>query len=448
MSNPVAPTQDVDTVSVDPLSLDGAARRSMMLRAVIASTIGTTIEWYDFFLYGIAAALVFPRVFFPQSDPFTGTLLAFSTYFVGFVARPLGAVVFGHFGDRIGRKGSLVATLLLMGIATIAIGLVPGYDRTGIWGGVLLVVARALQGIGVGGEWGGSILLAGEWADPKHRGFAMSWPAAGGPAGLLLANGALGLVSGMTTEDQFLSWGWRIPFLASVVLIFIGLYMRTGILETPVFARLQARGKVEEAPIIEVLQRNWREVILTALMRTGQIAPFYIFITYILTYGTRVLGFSRGLLLNLVMLGAAASLIATPILGYLSDIIGRRKLIMIGSLVMVFFPFAYFALIDTRVIWLVALAIVLSEPVADIQYAPQAAFIAETFPGSRRYSGTSLGYQLASLTAGGPAPIIALYLFETYKTSTAVAAYMSLSAVVSLAALWSMRDQAGSLDQR
>ena len=275
----------------------------------------------------------------------------------------------------------------------------------------------------------------------------MSWPAAGGSAGLLLANGALGLVSVMTTEDQFLSWGWRIPFLASVVLIFIGLYMRTGILETPVFARLQARGKVERAPIIEVLRRNWREVILTTLMRTGQIAPFYIFITYILTYGTQVLGFSRGLLLNLVMLGAAASLIATPILGYLSDIIGRRKLIMIGCLVMVFFPFAYFALIDTRVIWLVALAIVLSEPVDDIQCAPQAAFIAETFPGSRRYSGTSLGFQLASLTAGGPAPIIALYLFETYKTSTAVAAYMSLSAVVSLAALWSMRDQAGSLDQ-
>ena len=196
-----------------------------------------------------------------------------------------------------------------------------------------------------------------------------------------------------------------------------------------------------------MLRRNWREVILTTLMRTGQIAPLYIFITYILTYGTQVLGFSRGLLLNLVMLGAAASLIATPILGYLSDIIGRRKLIMIGCLVMVFFPFAYFALIDTRVIWLVALAIVLSEPVDDIQYAPQAAFIAETFPGSRRYSGTSLGVQLASLTAGGPAPIIALYLFETYKTSTAVAAYMSLSAVVSLAALWSMRDQAGSLDQ-
>ena len=210
-------TQDVDTVSVGPISLDGAARRSMMRRAVIASTIGTTIEWYDFFLYGIAAALVFPRVFFPQSDPFTGTLLAFSTYFVGFVARPLGAVVFGHFGDRIGRKGSLIATLLLMGIATIAIGLVPGHDRIGIWGGVLLVVARALQGIGVGGEWGGSILLAGEWADPKHRGFAMSWPAAGGSAGLLLSNGALGLVSVMTTEDQFLSWGWRIPFLASVV---------------------------------------------------------------------------------------------------------------------------------------------------------------------------------------------------------------------------------------
>ena len=418
-----------------------------MIRAIVASTIGTTIEWYDFFIYGIAAALVFPQLFFPQSDPFTGTLLAFSTYFVGFVARPLGGVIFGHIGDRVGRKASLIATLLLMGIATLAVGLVPSHDTIGMWGAVLLVIARILQGVGVGGEWGGAILLAGEWTTPRHRGFAMSWPQFGGPAGLLLANGAVALMSAITTEEQFLTWGWRVPFLASVALIFIGLYIRVGILETPVFAELRAQGKVEKSPVIEVLRRNWREVVLTALMRSGQMAPFYIFITYILTYGTQVRGIGRDTLLNLVMLTALASLITTPCFGYLSDLIGRRKVIVTGCVAMVFFPFAYFAMIDSGVLALVALAIIVSEPVHDLQYAPQAAFIAETFAGSRRYSGTSLGYQLAAVTAGGPAPIIALYLYETFKTSSAIAAFMSVSALISLAALWMLREtRSGSLD--
>jgi metabolite-proton symporter len=451
VSNPNLATQDADSLAVTGTSteLAPAERRRMMIRAIVASTIGTTIEWYDFFLYGIAAALVFPRLFFPQSDPFTGTLLAFSTYFVGFVARPLGGVIFGHVGDRFGRKASLIATLLLMGIPTIGIGLVPGYETIGIWGAALLVVARILQGIGLGGEWGGSILLAGEWTNPRFRGFAMSWPQFGGPAGLLLANGAVGLMSSLTTEEQFLSWGWRIPFLASVTLIFIGLYIRVGVMETPVFAQLKDRGKVEKAPVVEVLRRNWREVVLTALMRSGQMAPFYIFITYILTYGTQVRGMSRGLLLNLVMFTALASLIATPCFGYLSDLIGRRKVIMIGCAIMLVYPFIYFAMIDSGVLALVAIAIILSEPIHDLQYAPQAAFIAETFAGSRRYSGTSLGYQLASLTAGGPAPIIALYLFATFGTSMAVAAYMSLSAVVSLIALWLLRERrSGSLDHQ
>ena len=429
--------------------LDPAARRRMGIRAIVASTVGTTIEWYDFFLYGIAAALVFPRLFFPESDPFTGTLLSFSTYFVGFAARPVGGVVFGHIGDRVGRKASLVATLILMGIATLAVGLVPSYDSIGAWGGVFLVIARVLQGIGVGGEWGGSILLAGEWSSPRWRGFAMSWPQFGGPAGLLLANAAVVAMSAVTTEEQFLTWGWRVPFLASVVLIFVGLYIRVGIMETPVFAELKSTGKIEKAPIVEVLRRNWREVILTALMRSGQMTPFYIFITYILTYGTQVHGMSRDLLLSLVMLTAVVSLVSTPSLGYLSDLVGRRKLIMTGCIVMVFFPFVYFAMVDSGVFVLLALAIILSEPVHDMQYAPQAAFIADTFAGSRRYSGTSLGYQLASLTAGGPAPIVALYLYETFQTSTAIACYMSASALVSLGALWMLREgRSGSLDSQ
>ena len=446
------PTDDAagpdGTAPLTPSDLEPAARRRMWLRALAAATVGTTIEWYDFFLYGIVAALVFPRAFFPESDPFTGTLLAFSTYFVGFAARPLGGVIFGHVGDRLGRKASLVATMLLMGAATVGIGLVPGYDTIGIWGGVLLVVGRALQGVGLGGEWGGSILLAGEWTHPGRRGFAMSWPQWGGPAGLLLANGALGLVAGLTTDEQFAAWGWRIPFLASVALIAVGLYIRVGILETPVFARLQTRGKVRKAPVIEVVRHNWREVLLVAFMRTGQMAPFYIFVTYILVYGTRQLGLDRGVLLDLVMLNAAASLVAVPFWGHLSDLYGRRRLITLGCVVMIIYPFAYFAMIDSGVFALLAAAIVISGPVHDMQFSPQAAFIAETFPGSRRYSGVSMGYQLASITAGGPAPIVALYLFETFGTSTAIAAFMSASALVSLAALSALRDKGGELDQQ
>ncbi len=418
----------------------------MMIRAVVASAVGTTIEWYDFFLYGIAAALVFPRVFFPASDPFTGTLLAFSTFFVGFVARPFGAVIFGHYGDRLGRKAALIATLLLMGLATIGIGLVPGYDAIGIWAALFLIFGRVLQGIGVGGEWGGSVLLAGEWTDPARRGFTTSWAQFGAPAGLVLANGALAAMSSVTTEEQFLRWGWRVPFLASVLLIVVGMYIRLGIHETPVFARLKAQGKIERAPVLEVMRKNWREVILTALLRSGQQTPFYIFTTYILSYGTQTLGLSRSTVLSLVMLTALLSLVTIPLFGHLSDKVGRRRLTALGCAAMTIFPFVYFEMLDTGAIFWIAIAILVSEPIHDLQYGPQAAFIAESFPGSLRYSGASLGYQLASITAGGPAPIVALYLYETFKTSTAIAAYIALTAIVSLICVWRLRDRTGALD--
>jgi metabolite-proton symporter len=424
------------------------ADRRMMIRAVVASAVGTTIEWYDFFLYGVAAALVFPKIFFPQSDPFTGTLLAFSTYFVGFAARPFGAAIFGHYGDRIGRKSALIATLVMMGVATMGIGLVPGYDRIGIWGAVLLVAGRVVQGIGVGGEWGGSVLLAGEWTDPKRRGFTTSWAQFGSPAGMVLANGAVAIVTYATSEDGFLEWGWRIPFLVSFVLVFIGLYIRIGILETPVFARLKAQGKVQKAPVAEVLRRNWREVILTALLRTGQQTPFYIFTTYILSYGTQVLGLSRGRLLNLVMLQATISMVTIPWFGHLSDVFGRRRIIAIGCVVMMIFPFIYFGMLDSGRTALIVVAILLALPMHDLQYAPQAAFISESFPGSRRYSGASLGYQLASITAGGPAPLVALFLYRTYQTSMAIGVYLAVSALVSLVCVWRLQDQTGSLDQQ
>jgi len=406
----------------------------------VASFIGTTIEWYDFFLYSLASGLVFAKLYFPLDDPLTGTLNAFAIYAVGFIARPVGAAIFGHYGDRIGRKSTLIITLLLMGISTAAIGLVPGYDRVGIWGGVLLTIFRALQGIGVGGEWGGSVLLTAEWGERRRRGFLTSWTQFAAPAGMVLANGALAAMTAIS-GDAFLDWGWRIPFLLSFVLVGIGFYIRTGILETPVFARIRSEGRVERTPVGQVLRQNWREVLLTALLRSGQQTPFYIFTTYVLTYGTQVLGFSRGLLLNFVMLQALVSMFDIPLLGHLSDVIGRRRMTAIGCLLMIVFPFVYFSLLDTRSMWLVFLAILVALPVQDLQYAPQAALIAESFPGRLRYSGASLGYQLASITAGGPAPIVALWLFQRYHTSTAVAVYMSASAVVSVIALWLLPDR-------
>jgi metabolite-proton symporter len=420
-------------------SLSAGERRRQLVRAVIASAIGTSIEWYDFFLYGVAAALVFPEKFFPRSDPYLGALLSFSTYFVGFAARPVGAAIFGHFGDRIGRKTSLIATLLLMGISTAAIGLVPDYDRIGIWGAVLLTICRVMQGIGVGGEWGGSVLMSAEWGDRRRRGFLTSWTQFAAPAGMVLANGTLSLMT-YVSGDGFLSWGWRVPFLLSLVLVAVGFYIRVGILETPVFARLRADGRVERAPVAEVLRRHWREVVLTALVRTGQQTPFYIFTTYVLTYATQTLRLDRGTVLNFVMIQALLSLVTIPLFGHLSDVIGRRRLTAIGCLAMMIWPFAYFSLLDTRTLGLVFLAILLGLPIQDLQYGPQAALIAESFPARLRYSGSSLGYQLASITAGGPAPIVAIWLFTRFGSSMAIAAYLSMSAIVSLIALWLLPD--------
>jgi metabolite-proton symporter len=426
--------------------LDSSQQRKQVTRAMVASAVGTSIEWYDFFLYGAAAALVFPQKYFPRSDPFVGTLLSFLTYFVGFVARPVGAVIFGHFGDRVGRKASLIATLLLMGVATMGIGFVPDYATIGIWGAVLLTVARVIQGIGVGGEWGGSVLLAGEWTDPKRRGFSTSWAQFGAPAGMLLANGALGLMTAFTTNVQFLTWGWRIPFLLSFILIFIGLYIRVGILETPVFSKLKAEKRIERMPVAEVLRQNWREVILTALLRTGQQTPFYIFTTYVLIYATQQLGLSRATVLNFVMIQCLLSMATVPLFGHLSDKFGRRSITSIGCVAMMIWPFVYFQLLDTKSIGLVFIAVLFALPIQDLQYGPQAAFISESFPGSRRYSGASLGYQLASITAGGPAPIIAVWLFEKYRSSTAIAAYVSVTGLVSLISVMLLKDRTGQLD--
>jgi len=432
--------QTLGSTGVAAPTADEETRRQLR-RAIIASTVGTSIEWYDFFLYGSAAALVLNSQFFPNVDPTSGVLLAFATNFVGFAARPVGAAIFGHYGDRIGRKATLITTLALMGIGTFLIGLVPQYASIGIMGGVLLTILRAAQGIGVGGEWGGSVLLAMEWgAKTGRRGFIASWPQFGVPVGLLLSNGILALVVNLTGPN-FATWGWRIPFLLSIVLVGVGLWIRLGILETPVFTRLLEEKRTSAAPVAEVLRKNWREVILTCLLRTGQQAPFYIFWTYVLVYATGTLQMQRQDVLNDTLIASGVSLFTVPLWGYLSDRFGRRRTYMFGALAMALFAWPYFALLDTRVPGLVLLAIVLAPVVHDIQYGPQAAFIAEAFPPRLRYSGASLGYHLASVTAGGPAPIIAAYLLAQFGTSLAIVAYIIVCALISLCSAAVLRDR-------
>ena len=422
--------------------------RRNQLRAIISASVATTVEWYDFFLYGLAAATVFPQKFFPSSDPFIGTMLSFTTFFVGFVARPIGGAIFGHFGDRVGRKQLLVYTMIVMGASTMAVGLTPGYDVIGVWGAVFLTAGRILQGLAVGGQWSGSVLMASEWTDPKRRGFTTSFAQVGAPAGMVLANGALALMTAFMSDQMFLDWGWRVPFLASVALVITGFYIRSGVKETPVFEELKKTGAVVKAPLVKVLRQNGREVALTALLRTSQQVCFYIFTTYVITYATTILGFSRGLVLNMVMVMALVSCFANPLFGHLSDMYGRRTITAIGCAIMLVYPFIYFSLLDTKSLSLVFLAIVLSNPLQDIQYGPQAAFISESFPASLRYSGSALGYQLASITAGGPAPLIATLLLREYGTSIAIAWYISICSMISLVCVFLLKDRAGENDRK
>jgi metabolite-proton symporter len=423
--------------------LPDAEHSAQLRKAVIASTIGTTIEWYDFFLYGTAAGLVFGKLYFPNEDPLSATLLAFGTYFIGFIGRPIGAAIFGHYGDRIGRKATLIATLLCMGIATFLVAFVPTYASIGIWGAIFLTILRAVQGIGVGGEWGGSVLLAMEWSRTHgQRGLVASWPQFGVPCGLFLANIAV-LAFSAWSGDQFLTWGWRIPFALSIVLVGVGLWIRLGILETPVFQKLLDNDKTEKAPIVEVIKKQPREIILSALLRMSEQAPFYIFTAFIFAYAVNTLHMSRNFVLTAVMAAAVVSFVTIPLSGHISDRIGRRKMYLIGVVLTGLFGFLYFGMVDTAIPSAVFIAIVLSLIPHDIQYGPQAALIAESFTPRLRYSGSSLGYQLASIIAGGPAPLIATALFAHYKTGYAIAIYIAACAVISLVAAALMPDYTG-----
>ena len=414
--------------------LSAAEHSRQLRRAMVASTVGTIIEAYDFLLYVLVAPLVFAKLYFPASAPLAGILQAFGIYAVGFIARPIGAALFGHYGDRIGRKVTLISTLLLTGLSTFAVGFVPGYASIGIWGAVILTVVRFIQGLGIGGEWGGATLMAMEWARTNaHRGFITAWPQWGGPAGLFFANVAV-LVFSAISGDQFLNWGWRVPFWLSIVMVGIGLYIRLGILETPVFARLVEERRVERTPVLEVIKRQPKNIILTALARMAEQGPFYVYAAFVFVYGTKVSGASRDFLLTALLTATALSAVTTPLAGHISDRIGRKRMYMIGAVATGLFTFVYFAMMNTMVPALIFLAIVLSFIPHDLMYGPQAALIAECFPARLRYSGASLGYHLSSVLAGGPAPLIATALFAATGSGYAVALYVLFTAIVSISA--------------
>lgn len=431
------------TLGLDAAQLSPSEHRLQLRRAVIASTVGTAIEWYDFFLYSTVTGLVFAKLFFPQSDPRVGTLEAFAIYAVGFIARPIGAAIFGHYGDRIGRKSTLIATLLLMGLATAAVAVVPTYSSIGIWGAVILTVLRFIQGVGVGGEWGGSVLMSMEWArNDRSRGLIASWPQFGVPCGLFLANLAV-LAFSQMAGDRFLAWGWRIPFALSLILVGVGLYIRLGILETPVFSKLLAERRLDRTPMLTVIKQHPKEILLSAFARMAEQAPFYIFTAFVFSYGIGTLHLSRDFLLTAVLSASVLSFVTIPVCGHLSDQIGRKNMYMAGALVTGIFGFIYYAMLDTGSEVIVFLAIFLSLIPHDMMYGPQAALIAESFTGRLRYSGASLGYQFASVIAGGPAPLIAAWLFGAFHSATAIAAYIAACSVITLIATALMTDYTG-----
>ena len=403
-------------------------------RAVIASTIGTTIEWYDFFLYGTIAALIFPSMFFPHSSPSTGVLESFSTLFVGFLARPVGAAIFGHYGDRVGRKAAFVTTLVMMGSATALIGLLPGFATVGVAAPLVLTTLRIVQGIGIGGAWGGSVLMSMEWGKARSRGLMGSWPQLGVPVGLLLSTGMVTVTAKLTGGD-FESWGWRVPFLASIVLVALGLWVRLRVAESPEFTAAREQGSMPKLPVLTAIREHPREILTTAFVRLSEQAPFYLFITFVLTYGTKHLGLPRTELLRDTLIAAAIGLFTVPLAGYLSDRFGRRLIYGVGVVCTGLFAFPYFDLLDTRSSGVVLLAIIVSLVLHDVQYGPQGALIAESFGAGLRYSGAGLGYQLSSVIAGGPAPLIAAAILQQTGSSTGISWYIVGCSVLSLAAL-------------
>jgi metabolite-proton symporter len=426
-------------------------QRAPIVKVVFASLVGTAVEWYDFFLYGSAAALVFGTLFFPSSDPVTGTLLAFGTYALGFVARPLGGVVFGHFGDRLGRKRMLVVSLMLMGLATVAIGLLPTYATIGVAAPILLLTCRLAQGFAVGGEWGGAVLMAAEHGDDARRGFWSSWPQAGVALGNLLATGVLWVLALVQSEEAFQAWGWRIPFLLSAVLVLVGLWVRLTVEESRVFrASLEARAAVAapHQPLLEVVRRYPREILVAMGMRLAENISYYLITVISITYLTTYAGEAadKSLILTALLIGSAVQFVVIPLIGGLSDRVGRRPLYLTGAAGVAIWMFFFFDLIGSRSEPLIILAVLVGLLLHALMYAPQAAFFAELFGTSVRYTGASVGYQLASILAGALAPIIALRLLGDVASpnTTAVAIYMAVASVLTIVAVLAARETVGT----
>jgi metabolite-proton symporter len=428
---------------------DASPRSNSIVKVVFASLIGTAVEWYDFFLYGSAAALVFGTLFFPTSEPLTGTLLAFGTYALGFVARPLGGVVFGHFGDRVGRKKMLVAALLLMGVATIAIGLLPTYASIGVAAPILLLACRLVQGFAVGGEWGGAVLMAAEHGDPARRGFWSSWPQAGVPLGNLLATGVLWVLAAVQPEATFEAWGWRVPFLLSAVLVVIGLWVRLSLEESPVFQEAKAElaeQKSTHLPLVEVFRKYPKEIAIAMGMRMAENISYYIFTVVVITFVKVYLQASTALVLKALLIGAAIQFVWIPVVGAVSDRVGRRPLYLAGAVGVGLWSWVFFGLVASLSEGKILLAIVVALMLHSLMYAPQAAFFSELFGTSVRYTGASVGYQLASIFAGALAPIIALALLGTVdeRNTTGVAIYVSIASVITIIAVLVARETKNS----
>ncbi|MFI1731312.1 MFS transporter [Streptomyces acidicola] len=422
-------------------------QRSGVRRAFAASLTGTALEWYDFAVYSAAAALVFGDVFFPSEDPLTGTLLAFSTYAVGYVSRPLGGFVFGRLGDVIGRKKVLIATLVLIGVATFLIGILPAYSTIGVAAPIVLVLLRFAQGVGVGGEWGGAVLLSSEFGDPRRRGFYASAAQVGPPAGNLLANGVLAALGALLTEDQFVSWGWRVAFLLSGVLVAFGLWIRAKLEETPVFKAMEAEQSRPEAPIREVFTTQPRALIAAMLCRVGPDVLYAMFTVFVLTYATGELGMSRGSALAAVLIGSSLQVFLMPLAGAVSDRINRRVLYGCAAVAAGVWPFLFFPMIGGGTWIPLAIGVVVGLVIHCFLYGPQAAFIAEQFSPRLRYTGSSLAYTLAGIIGGAVAPLLFTTLLSAYGSWVPLALYIAVAAVVSLVGVFLGRDPEAAVDE-